>query len=246
MTSKSIRAGALAAFAGAVLAFGAPAHAGSVLETATAVPGGSGDYPVYGDGINADSNYVGATFALTASGVSVLQVGANLDAYGTVSGGVTGDGGNDEVFAEIVSVASLASLPAVPGTPGTSISDWLQANDLGHAILTVPATAGDASTLINFSNALAPGNYALIIGSGLYGATGGVNLTSGNATLGSPNVFASTTGDTFAAYTYDTGIRLFAATPVPLPAGLPLLGSGLATLVGLFRRRRVVVAAAAV
>jgi hypothetical protein len=234
-----IRAGAIAALASAALFTGAPANASYVLQTATAVSGGSGDYPVYGDGTNANSNFVGASFAVTGSPITALQVGANIDAFGTVSGGSAGNGGNGQIFAEVVSLSSASSLPAVPGSPGSSISTWLQANDLGHAVLTVPATAGDTSTVINFGSGLLSGYYALIFGSGLYGTTGGINLTSGNATVGTPNIFSSTFGDTFASYGYDTGIRMF-ASPVPLPAALPLLASGLVSCLGLLRRRRVV------
>jgi hypothetical protein len=225
-----IRAGALVALAFAALLAGAPASADYVLQTATAVPGGSGDYPIYtdasignGDGTDGGSNFIGATFSLTGSPVSALQVGANVDAYGT-----------GQVFAEVVSVASLSSLPNVTG--GNLIA-WLQSNNLGEASLSAPAAAGDASTVINFSTALTSGSYALIFGSGLYGTTGEINLTSGNSTIGSPNIFNSLGGDSFQSYGYDTGIRIF-ASPVPLPAALPLMASGLLAGVGFLRRRR--------
>jgi hypothetical protein len=234
---NTIRAGALATAASIALFVGAPANAAYVLETATAGPGDGGVTSIYGDGTNGNSNFIGASFTLSGAPVTALQVGANIDQFGTISGGATGDGGNQQIFAEIVSLSSLSSLPAVPGTPGSSISAWLQTNDLGHAILTVPATAGDASTVINFGGGLGAGTYALILGSGLYGTTGGIELTTGNSTIGSPNVFASTFGDSFANYGYDSGVRIFAA-PVPLPAGLPLLASGLASGLAFLRRRR--------
>ncbi len=220
---KMIRASATAALASTALFAGAPAFAGYILQTATAVPGGSGAYPVYGDGTDAGSGFIGASFAVTGSPVTALQVGANVDAFGS-----------GQVFAEIVSVSSLSSLPAVTG--GNLVS-WLQSNNLGDALLTAPTAAGDASTVINFATALASGNYAVIFGSGLYGATGGINLTSGNTTIGTPNIFTSLGGSSFQSYGYDSQIRIFAA-PVPLPAGLPLLGSGLVAGLGLLRRGR--------
>jgi hypothetical protein len=227
-----IRAGAIAALASTVLLVAAPASADYVLRTATAVPGGSGDYPIYtdaaignGDGTDGGSTFIGATFSLTGSPVSALQVGANVDAYGS-----------GQVFAEVVSVASLSSLPNVTGS---NLIAWLQSNNLGEASLSAPAAAGDASTVINFSTALASGNYALIFGSGLYGTTGEINLTSGNSTIGTPNIFTSLEGDSFQSYGSDTGIRIFAA-PVPLPAALPLMASGLFAGMGFLRRRRAV------
>ena len=45
-------------------------------------------------------------------------------------------------------------------------------------------------------------------------------------------------GDAFQSYGYDTQIRLFAETPVPLPATLPMLAGGLLGLGRLLRRRR--------
>jgi hypothetical protein len=225
-----IRAGAIVALASAGLFAVFPASAAYVLQTATAVPGGSGDYPIYtdatigtGDGTDGGSNFIGATFGVTGSPVSALQVGANVDGYGS-----------GQVFAEVVSVASLSSVPTVTGG---SLIAWLQSNNLGEASLSAPAAAGDASTVINFSTALSSGNYALILGSGLYGTIGGVNLTSGNSTIGTPNIFTSLGGDSFQSYGYDTGIRIFAA-PVPLPAALPLMASGLFAGAGFLRRRR--------
>ena len=235
MKNIMIRTGALTALAATAMLAGVPAHASVLLDTAFAVPGGSGDYPVYGDGTNGNSNFIGAAFQVTTP-ESALSVTANIDAYGATSGGATGDGGNQQAFAEIVSLSSLSSLPAVPGTPGSSISSWLVANDLGHSVFTVPSVAGDVSTVLNFSSALGAGNYAVIFGSGLYGATGGINLTSGNTTNGTPNIFSSATYDSFASVGPDSGIRIAVASPVPLPAGLPLLLSGLGGL-GLVGRR---------
>jgi hypothetical protein len=228
---NKIRATALAALALTALAVAAPASAAYVLQTATAGSGGSGSYPIYtdaavgnGDGTDGGSTFIGAGFTLGGS-VSSLQVGANVDALGSGS-----------VFAEIVALPSAGSLP--PATGGNLVA-WLQTHSLGEATLTAPASAGDASTVINFSSALAAGDYAVIFGSGLYGTTGGINLTDGNATIPSPNIFTSLGGDSFQSYGYDSQIRIFAATvPVPLPAGLPLLVSGLLAGVGGFLRGR--------
>jgi len=220
------RAGAVAALASTALLAGTPAFADLILETATAGIGGNGAYPVYtdaltgtGDGTDAGSNFIGAAFA-TGSPITALQVGANVDAFGSGS-----------VFAEIVPLASLASLPDVAG----SLISWLQSNNSGDALLTAPATAGDASTVINFATALSPGSYAVVFGSGLYGATGEINLTDGNNPTGSHNIFSSTGGDSFQPIGAQD-IRIF-ASPVPLPAGLPLLGSALVACLAFLRRR---------
>lgn len=235
---NTIRIGALAMLATVTLCAGSPAQADTVFQTAVAVSDGSGDYPVYGDGTNQNSNFVGVSFAV-AEATTTLEVGANIDAFGKISGGSSGDGGNGLVFAEVVSLSSLSSVPSVPGSSGNSIVAWLQANDLGHALLNVPSIAGDASTIIHFGSALSAGNsYAVIFGSGLYGATGGINLTSGNATIGEPNLFNTVGGDTFSPYGYDTGIRIYATSPVPLPAALPLLVSGISLVLGRSRRGR--------
>lgn len=230
--NKTFRVGALAAIAATVMFVGAPAFATSYLfETAT--PGGaasSGAYPVFGDGTDIGSSYWGTTFAVTGNSISSLLVGANVDDSGA---------GTGSIFAEIVPVASLSS---VPNATAPGITTWLQSNSLGSVLIAAPSGPGnsDATGVINFSTALAAGNYALIFGSGLYGATGNVSLTDGNTTNGTPNIFsalASNPGDTFTPPGYDTGIRMFAA-PVPLPAALPLLGSGLAAGLAFVRRRR--------
>ncbi len=224
---KSFRVSALAAFA-AVMFAGAPAFAADYLfQTATPGPSDSfGVYPVSGDGTDLGSTYFGTTFNVAGGSITSLLVGANVDGFGSGS-----------VFAELVPVASLSSLP----NTGASVTAWLQdpANNKGTVLITAPSgpNNADATGVISFSSALAAGNYALIFGSGLYGATGEVNLTEGNTTVGSPNIFSALAGDSFASYGYDTGIRMF-AVPVPLPAALPLLGSGLAAGLAFLRRRR--------
>jgi len=219
---KMIRASATAVLAATALLGGTPAFASYILETATAGSGGSGNYQVVNDPVNG-TNFIGASFEVSDSGVTSLRVGANVDAFGS-----------GQVFAEIVPLASLSS---VPNVTGSTITSWLQSNNVGDSLLTAPGTAGDASTVINFASALTPGSYAVIFGSGLYGANGEINLTDGNTTVGSPNLFTNLYGDSFQSYGYDTQMRVFVA-PVPLPAALPLLGSGLLAGFGFLRRRR--------
>ena len=212
-----------------------------MLQTATAgTLGSSGSYVATGDGTDAGSSFIGTTFTLNSS-TNTLQVGGNFDTNGIGS-----------AFAEVVSLSSLTASGLLngTGTVNNAVVNYLQGNNLGSSVFNAPTSAGDASTVINFGTSLAAGNYALIFGSGLFGATGGsafgapyngsvtfTDTANGNVAIGSPTIFNSLGNDNFTTYGFETDIRIFAATPVPLPAALPLMLSGIAGF-GIFRRSR--------
>jgi hypothetical protein len=229
MLTNKLRASALTAVAAVALGAGSPAFADYVLQTATAGTSSDGSYFAVGDGIDADSTYLGATFSIS-NPVTSLQVGGNVDAFSTGT-----------AFAEIVPVTS-GTLPNVTGSGPTALASWLtdKNNNKGSSVFLAPTTAGDFSTTITFSTPLTTGTYALVFGSGLYNTFGTVEFTGQNNTVGSPTVFSSLQDSNFTdVSSTNSDIRLFATTaPVPVPAALPLLISGIAGGLGFLRRRR--------
>jgi hypothetical protein len=73
---------------------------------------------------------------------------------------------------------------------------------------------------------LAPGNYGLVFGSGLFGANGFAGLGDGNNTIGSPFFFQSLFSDEWQSQD-PQGIRVFvlgSAVPEPSTWAMMLLG----------------------
>ncbi len=198
MTPTRTRA-ALAAFTVlGIAALAAPVSAETYLQTATAGNPSTGSYSIYGDGTNAGSNFIGATFALSNT-ATIADVGATFDGYAS----------GDPIFAAIVSVPSLAGVPAFAPSA-------LAGNALAETTFT--PSAGDVSVALPVT--LAAGTYAVVFGSGLFGATGTVGLADGNTTIGTPNIFASLTDSSFSSYGYDTGIRIYVDAPEPTTLAL--------------------------
>lgn len=212
--------GGLAALATLVawLAAGATGGAQTIYETAALGPSGQ----TSGLDIRDDSSvvqYVGARFQVTTP-VKVYEVGGNLSAKPGV--------GNQEIFAALVGLADGNSFPQ-SGRP-------LDGPDvLATTTLALPAASADVSAPIGPVD-LTPGWYALVFGSGQFGASGwGLAATDNPSTTNPSFIFyngAPASGRWAQAFD-PTGIRMFVAVPEPTGALAPLL-----TLAAMLRRRR--------
>lgn len=111
---------------------------------------------------------IGTPFSTTQA-YTVTDVGIN--------GGLNPGTGNNEIFLALVPVDPVTLLP----------TSQTLSNAVFHTVFTAPATNSDLSFNTNFT--LAPGQYALIAGSGLFGATGQGFLTSTETSLGQPTYF---------------------------------------------------------
>jgi len=145
----------------AILAAAVPASAKLVLETATYTGDDTGEYIVQ------DGRFIGAAFTLGAT-EQITNVGAQFGGFPSGT-----------IFAAIVPLASQTSLPSF--TP----SD-IAANAIADVVFSVPqATAIDYS--VPLSVTLSAGSYAVIFGSGVFGADGWAGLGQLNDVVGSPN-----------------------------------------------------------
>jgi len=187
-----------------------------VYESATAGSGGS-----VGDAINKYA-FEGIRFQITAS-TQVNEIGGRFS--------------SSEVFASSSIFGALVSLSSA-----TDVPDSLTLNTpdvLRTGLLYVPPRSnGDVSLDIS-SITLAPGYYGVVFGSGLFGATGNVQMPYNNTAIGPQSAFYYTNGNTnWASFTPNsTPARFFvASTPEP---GVAVVGmSAVALLLRRVRRGR--------
>jgi hypothetical protein len=107
-----------------------------------------------------------------------LPLGAMIDHVG---GHLTGSGGgNGMIFAAIMRLSSSSDYP---NSPSLSTSDVL-----GHTTFSPPFGSADIAVPIG-PIAAPPGTYALVLGSGLFGATGFGALPTNNTVIGTPDLF---------------------------------------------------------
>jgi len=165
-----------------------------------------------GDYFIDSTRYLGAVFTVTHT-ETLTAIGGNFTMYG--------DGGS--IFGAIVPVVG----GALPGDVASTA--------LAETLFT-PA-GGDQSAAIG--GVLKPGTYAVIFGSGLFGATGASGLVSGQSALGSPSFvqYGGAGALTASAFGDDTLRVTVSATTVPEPAANLMAALGLLTL-GLVARRR--------
>ncbi|AGA30888.1 PEP-CTERM sorting domain-containing protein [Singulisphaera acidiphila] len=189
------------------------ARAGLVLETATA-----GTPATYGYSLFSNQT-IGSRFHLDTT-TAITQIGGNLGGSGTLFGAIT----------------ALSAPDALP--TGTSLTFPVLA-------WTVFTLSNDLTTDIfaNLSVTLGPGDYALIFGTGRFGADGTGYLSFDNDDTPQSSVFFS--NDTTGEYNDGgvTGVRLLVVgeTPpvaVPEPSAMVSAATGVMMLGGFAWRRR--------
>jgi hypothetical protein len=188
-----------------------------VYETATLGPTGqAGGVSV------APHQFVGARFEVTAP-VPVIRVGGHF------AGSTQGD-----IFAALVALSGPRDFP---DSFDLSTADVLKAStiQMGNDWPSLFLPSAEFSTSLPVR--LIPGWYALVVGSGLFGANGMAALPLTDIPIGRPSGFFSDNAGPFWADTELAGGRLFVAAPVPEPGTILLLSGGLAG--ALWRRRRV-------
>jgi len=166
-----------------------------------------------GDFFIDNTRYLGAIFTVSQA-ETVSAIGGNF----------TANGDGNAIFGAIVKLAPGAALPA---------------NVASNAVAetTFTPTGGDQSVALN--TVLQPGQYAVVFGSGLFGATGSSGLVSGQTAIGTPS-FVQYNGSPLAAgqFTDDTlRVTVNAVSAVPEPTSALLFAMG-AVALGLMRRRR--------
>jgi hypothetical protein len=190
----------------------APAMADPLYQSAAFTGDDTGEY------ILTNNNLMGGVFTLT-SATRITDIGAQ---FGGFPGG--------EIFGAVVRVDPATGLPAGPSTDIASIA-------LGHAVFAVSGGTHDQSVALPLL--LAAGSYAVVFGSGQFGATGFAGLGDLNDPIGDSTLIRSFFGPDWDSFG-DNGVRVFvngAAVPEPASWGLMLLGFG-AVAAGLRVRRR--------
>jgi PEP-CTERM motif len=200
-----------------VLLWESPLRAGTVLESATLGPTGQ----TIGVFVQSDQ-YLGARFQVTSTTV-VDHIGGHLGANGIV--------GNGEILGAIV--------PVLDTPIGFPFSTKIAPVALAEVTFTLPATSEDL--LLPLSVTLAPGSYALVFGSGEFGATGqGIMPEDNTDTAQASYFFGGGTTNVWNNGGFHNARFVVTGTvlTVPEPATLVLSGlAGLAALRGRLRRR---------
>lgn len=173
-----------------------------VYQSATYTGQDTGEY------ILTDNNFMGAVFTLTKT-TAITGIGAQFGGF------PSGD-----IFGAIVPVGSPTDVPAGASTNLAAIS-------LADVVFAVPqATAIDLIEPLKVT--LGPGSYAVIFGSGQFGATGFAGLGSLNDPVGSPTLIRSFFSDSWDSFS-DAGVRFVvegAALPEPTTWAMMVVGFG--------------------
>ena len=220
---------AMMAFLIALTGVAAPAGAG--FMTATFLPGSTGSFGIGTDGTDPVGNMIGASFVVSGGTFHMTGVGATFDGNVNLLPGL----GVQKIFAAIVPLSAGNALPSF--APGD-----IAAHAVASFAFAPPTVAGDFTVPTNLL--VGPGAYAAIFGSaGLLGsnAAGEAGLADGNMTIDTPNIFSNFTGassSSWAAFGFDTGIRIFETGTVPEPSSFLLLSMALPIAVMVERRRR--------
>jgi hypothetical protein len=196
----------------AILAVPVSASAKLVLETATYTGNDAGEYIVQ------DGRWIGAAFTLSST-QQITSVGGQ---FGGFPGGM--------IFAAMVPLASQTSLPNF--TP----SD-IETYAIADVVFSVPQAVAIDYT-VPLSVTLPAGSYAVIFGSGAFGASGFAGLGDLNDVVGTPNWANTFFDDAWDADSYD-GVRItLTAAPEPSTWAMLLVGFAGLAFVSNSRMRR--------
>ena len=149
-----------------ILLVASPAATDEILETAT--PGTlDGQPPGLFIG---ETQFIGARFETTEAGT--VKVGGRMHALDGV--------GNEQLFAAVVALDSFTDFP--------DSVDLSSADVVGVALLSPPLRGINFDDTVSIDTfTLQPGVHALVIGSGLFGATGQGSVKAGDEIIGTPS-----------------------------------------------------------
>ena len=192
-------------------------HADVIYQSAAYVPGGSFGYLINGDPDN--FYFVGGAFSLS----SAAEV--------TSLGGVF-DGSNGSLFGALIELNSVSDRPDI--NPGNIASAALT------SVVFAPVE-GDQTINLLAPVTLAPGAYALVFGTGAFGASADfVDVTQGQSPLDISNLFQYSNDGSQAITGASNAVSLTVngeVLAVPEPGSAALMMAGLMSLALVMRRR---------
>jgi hypothetical protein len=203
----------------ALLALPAPARAGLIYESATTAI--TGPIKSTESGIEADSSFFSGVNFFVSSTAQVQDIGGHFF--------VPFVAGNNEIFGAIVRVNSATDPPIPADLSGSDV--------LGTTLITLPPALDSENVSGPLSLTLTPGWYAVIFGSGKFGATSelasAITLSDGQP--------ANTNGVVTYALSQSDGTQIFQAagaryfvdgqlTSIPEPSAALLLLIGLGAI----------------
>jgi len=200
------------------------ARADVILQTATFTGDDPGDYTALGDGTNDGSRFIGARFSLSDPTL-ITNISVGIGRYGSGT-----------FFGAIVPLTGGTAFPSVDPASLSSIA-------LGSVLLSATDSSGNGGPAVvsgNLSLDLAAGDYAVIFGSGLFGASGYGPITEGNTPVGNYSGLFESLYDADWFNFRERGILVEVdGTPsVPEPASWMMMIAGFGAVGAAMRRRK--------